>query len=191
MMRMLATIALLALPGAAWAAETPGAGEPRDWAVTMNGIDGVIVYCDVTSKQAYAKRICEELGAAIEAGFAGTALPVRRTGAILSGAAAKGKDPTDPESVRTAEGIARPLLMRIRIKGTDDGNPAIYIGLSAAVPMTAAAEAGSDEDGKAGDLVVAEEDVVANGPKKRLPGVLIDHMTVKARTMIDAIRTGL
>ncbi|MCB0827155.1 MAG: hypothetical protein KDC26_13305, partial [Armatimonadetes bacterium] len=38
-----------------------------DWKAAMTGVDGVIVYCQSTTRQNYAGVICEGLGKAIEA----------------------------------------------------------------------------------------------------------------------------
>lgn len=73
--------------------------------------------------------------------------------------------------------------MRILILGTNDGNPAIFVGTTARITFDAATEAGAERPGLAGDLLLAEDGVAANGPRNRLPKVLIIHITKKADTV--------
>ena len=108
---------------------------------------------------------------------------------VYRGPAARDGEPTEPE--KTADGIARPLLIAIHIKGIDDAEPGIYVGVRAAIAYEAATEAGAAGPGRAGDLVVAEEDVVADGPRKRLVEAVIGHMAQKVSALVAAIRTGL
>ena len=161
-----------------------------DWKAAMRGVDGVIVYCQSTTRQNYAGVICEGLGKAIEAAFDGSGLTVTRTGLANTGpgeADASGAI----AALRTVDGVSHALLVRILIKGTDDGNPAIFVGTTARLAFNAAPDAGAERPGLAGDLVLAEDDVVANGPRNRLPKVLIGHMGKKAEAMVEAIRTGM
>ncbi len=160
-----------------------------DWKTAMTGVDGIVVYCEATTRQSYALQICEAVGKAVKTGFEGSDLPVTDAGIVYTGSAAKGD--ADPLATRAAHDHANPLYLRVLIKGTEDNRPAIYVGLSAAIAFQAAKEEGSDLPGKAGDLLLDEQHTVANGPRNKLAGFLANHWSGKAGEMVEAIRSSL
>ena len=162
----------------AWTAPLPAHAE-TNWNTALAGTDGIVIYCKSTTRQTYAAEICEALGKTIAARFEGAAISAATTGIVYTESAAKDGEPSDPAALMKADGAGKPLAIGIHIKGTDDGNPAIYVGVRAFVP------------GASGDLLLDEAEVVANGPRKKLPKVLIDHMARKTEPMTNAIRSAL
>ncbi|MCB1476831.1 MAG: hypothetical protein H6883_07945 [Rhodobiaceae bacterium] len=150
-----------------------------NWSAALAGTDGIVIYCKSTTRQPYAAEICEALGKTIAARFEGAALSATTAGIVYTESAAKDGEPSDPAALMKADGVGKPLAIGIHIKGTDDGNPAIYVGVRAIAP------------GASGDLLLDEAEVVANGPRKKLPKVLIDHMARKTEPMTNAIRSAL
>lgn len=165
------------------------AAAQTDWKAAMAGVDGVIVYCELTTREGYAADICGGIAGAVEQSFEGSGLVLVNTGTVHTGSAAKDGD--DPAALKTAEGMERPLLLRILIKGTSNKNPAVYAGLRVAMPYSAAVEQGSDAPGVAGELVLAEVDVVADGTRKQLIAGITQYIAGKAKPMIEAMRAGI
>ena len=183
---MLAT-GLAVLLGGVASAE---ADEP-DWKNLMSGVDGIVVYCQSTSREAYVETICDGLSKTIASRFEGTGLAVARNGIVYTGPAAKDGESSDQTPLKSAEGMGNPLRLRVNIKGTNDSHPAVYAGLRASLGFAAAVEEGSSLPGKAGDLVVAEYDVVANGPPSQLGGAIVNFLAGKMKPMFAGIRQSL
>lgn len=188
MKRLLIALTLVLAPMPA--AVSPARAD-TDWKTVMTGIDGIVVYCRSTTREKYAAKICDTVASAVAAGFKESGLPVANAGMVYTDAAAREGENSDPRKTRSASNVARPLFMRVHIKGTDDNNPAIYVGLRAAIAFDAAVEAGSALPGKAGDLVVGEIEAVANGPKSRLPAVIASNIAGRAKVLIDEIIAGM
>lgn len=171
----------------------PARADGPDWRAIMAGIDGIIVYCDSSTKQAYAQHICDGMAAVVEAGFKETGLPVVRNGLVHTGVAHDGKVPAEivTAPLKTAEGISRPMLMAVVIKGTDDRTPAIYTRVHVAIPFRAAVEAGASGPGKAGDLMVAERAIAGNGPKKQLPPAIVAALGKQLDALMADMREGI
>lgn len=169
----------------------PGNAAEPDWKSVVNGVDGVIVYCHTTTSQSYAGEICKGIDSAIVSAFSGAPLRVVSNGMISVGDTNGSGESADPEPLKHADGMKRPLLIRIFVKGTDDNTPAIYIGVRVAIAYAAATDAGSIVPPKAGDLVFEERSFVASGPRKKLPGVLVGHVGKDATELVGRIRAGL
>ena len=161
------------------------AGAP-DWKTLMAGIDGVITYCDSSTGQGYAKDMCEAMASEIAGQLEGSGLTVKHNGLVLT--SSKEPSETATQAARTADGMTLPLLIAIVLKGTDDGNPAIYIRVQFSIPFEAAVEQGSSLPPKKGELLVLERAVVGNGPKKRLPAAQIDFITKAITPVISGIK---
>lgn len=181
----------LAAAAALCALATPSFAAGADWKAVMKGVDGVIVYCYTTTNQSYANEICTGIDKAITTAFTGATLKVVSNGMMSAGNTAGSGESADPDKLRQATGMTKPLLLRIFVKGTDGNTPAIFISVRAAMAYTAATETGSTLPAKAGDLLFEERSFVASGPSKTLPGILVDHVGKNAAELVTRIRTGL
>ncbi|MCB1383017.1 MAG: hypothetical protein KDJ73_08840 [Notoacmeibacter sp.] len=166
------------------------AGAP-DWKAVLAGVDGVITYCDSSTRQKYAETMCKAVSDGIAKALEETGLPVRHTGIVLTGSASPEKTPSEEAtaSLKMANGISHPLLAGIVLKGTDDGNPAIYMRVQFTVPVTvppSGANPGFD-----GEILVLERAVVGNGPKKRLPAAQIAYIEKQIAPVLDEVRAAL
>lgn len=162
-----------------------------DWKAVMAGVDGVVVYCELTTREGYAADVCDGITDAVEKSFDGSGLALVNTGTAYTGTAAEEGEASDPAALKQADGIERPLLLRILVKGTSNKNPAVYAGLRAAIAYDAAIEQGSVAEGVAGELVLGEVDVVGDGPRKKLVAGVTQYIAGKAKPMFEAIRAGL
>lgn len=162
-----------------------------NWKAAMAGVDGVTVYCELTTWEDYAADICDGIAGAVAKSFDGSGLTLANTGMVYTGSAAKNDEASDPAALKRADGMERPLLLRILVKGTSNKNPAVYAGLRAVIAFDAAVEQGSDAEGVAGELVLGEVDVVGDGPRKKLVAGVTQYIAGKAKPMFEAIRAGL
>lgn len=188
MKRLLTALSLA--PLALSLAHSPARAE-TDWKTVMAGIDGIVVYCRSTTREKYAAKICGTIAAAVSEGFGKSPLSVTDAGMVYTGAAAGKDENSDPLKTRSAHSFANPLFMRVHIKGTDDNNPAIYVGLRTMIAFEAATNSGSDLPGKAGDLVIEEVEAVANGPKSKLPAFIAANIAKRTKALIGEIVAGM
>lgn len=164
----------------------PAKAQAPDWKNLMTGVDGVITYCDSSTGQGYANVMCEAMAKEIATQLEGSGLIVKHNGLVLTGSNSRSEIATEP--VRKADGMVLPLLIAIVLKGTDDGNPAIYMRVQFSIPYEAAVEQGSSQVPKKGELFLLERAVVGNGPKKRLPAAQISFITKAITPVISEIR---
>lgn len=168
----------------------PAAADAPDWKALMNGVDGVITYCDSSTRQQYAETMCTAVSDEIAKGFGGSGLTVTHNGFVLTGSASEDNVPSEiaTTDLKKAEGMSHPLLVGIVLKGTDDGNPAIYMRVQFLIPVELHA---SGSPAKAGELFILERAVVGNGPKKRLPAAQISFINKAVAPLIADIRAGM
>ena len=162
-----------------------------DWKAALSGVDGVITYCDSSTRQKYAETMCKAIADEIATKMDGSGLTVKHTGLALSGSASPEKMPSEEATagLKTADGISHPLVAGIVLKGTDDGNPAIYMRVQFLVPVTMPAADG--RPAISGELLVLERAVVGNGPKKRLPAAQISFIQKQIAPVLEDIKAAL
>ena len=151
-----------------------------DWTRQLAGLDGVAIACVSSTGETYAERICDKLSENARKALDKASVPVAVAGYFREG----GPSPDKPE------GIAKPLQITIFLRGTPGGNAAILVRGRASIAYGAAVEAGSDEAGRSGDLVIWEESSVGSGPVKQLEAAIANAMTDKLAGLIAYVVKG-
>ena len=151
-----------------------------DWTRQLAGLDGVVIACVSSTGETYAERICDKLSENARKALDKASVPVAVAGNFREG----GPSPDKPE------GMARPLQVTIYLRGTPGGNAAILVRGRASIAYGAAVEAGSDEAGRSGDLVIGEESSVGAGPVKQLEAAIANAMNDKLAGLLAHVAKG-
>lgn len=171
-----------------WMGSAVAQGSSPDWVAVLKGVDGVIVYCRAAKPRDYSQDMCGKLSQAAVAAFDGSNLKAVHTGIAYTGVDVKPDDLTDETTLKTAAGITSPLVLRLLITGTDGANPGVTIGITASRPFRSAIEEGTGGPGLAGDLVVYDQQWIADGPRRKVIAVLTEFGSKKLREIAADMR---
>jgi len=161
-----------------------------DWKTILNDVDGVVVYCLAAKPREYSRDMCGELSQAAVKAFEGRGLKADATGVVYAGVDVKPEDPTDPAPLKQSGAMAKPLVVRLLVTGTDGFSPGVTIGITISRSFRAAIEAGASGPGLAGDLVFYDRQWIAEGPRRKVMSFLVDYSSRQFGDLAASMRPG-
>ena len=146
-----------------------------EWKRQLAGLDGVATWCVDHADGKYGKALCDKIQTSISAELKKNSIPVETFGYVR----------VDAQQAIVPKTIKSPLNLVLIIRGTAGNTAAIQLRWRASVTYVSAVEAGSNGEGRSGELVLHEKSYTGSGPVGELEKAIGDAMVAYISTVFE------